>query len=302
MRARRPSPEEVAETARRRLALLTAELAQLREESAAAAPGSRAVVLVPDEHPATALLRARGRHARRPVGVAGRVGSWAHDRLPPTLQGRLGLTPGNVSVVMLLVALGFAVTAWWVLRADSGTPVEPRAEWAEMSEMSEPAAVASPVAGAVQQAALPEDAGVVVVDVTGKVRRRGIVTLPLGSRVVDALEAAGGPRRGVDLTTLNLARVLADGEQIVVGVPPPGGVAAPAASAAPGGTPSPPLINLNTASQVDLEALPGVGPVTAASIVTWRTENGPFTSVEELLEVPGIGDARLADIAPFVTL
>ena len=143
----------------------------------------------------------------------------------------------------------------------------------------------------------------VIIDVAGKVRRPGIATLPLGSRVVDALEAAGGARRNVNLTSLNLARLLIDGEQIVIGVPPPGGVAAPAASApgAVGGAASP-LVNLNSATQAELETLPGVGPVTAAAILQWRTDYGTFTSVDELLEVSGIGDATLAEMAPFVTI
>ena len=149
--------------------------------------------------------------------------------------------------------------------------------------------------------------GSIVVDVTGKVRRPGIATLPLGSRVVDALEAAGGARPGVRTGTLNLARVLADGEQIVVGVPAPPGVAAsaagaPVAGAAGGSATATPLVNLNSATQADLELLPGIGPVTARSILTFRSENGAFTSVDELLEVSGIGDATLAEIAPFVTL
>jgi competence protein ComEA len=150
----------------------------------------------------------------------------------------------------------------------------------------------------------------VVVDVAGKVRHPGIATLPVGSRVVDALEAAGGPRRGVDTVGLNLARVLVDGEQIVVGRPAPGGVAAPAASApgsatgtapgAAGGTT--PMVNINTASLTQLEELPGVGPVTAQAIAQWRTEHGAFSSVDELLEVSGIGEATLSEMAPFVTL
>jgi competence protein ComEA len=142
-----------------------------------------------------------------------------------------------------------------------------------------------------------------VVDVTGKVRHPGIARLPSGSRVVDALRAAGGARRGVSLSTLNLARVLVDGEQIVVGLRAPAGIAASAA-AAPGlgSSTATPMVNVNTATELELEALPGVGPVTAAAIVKWRTENGAFTAVDDLLEVSGIGDATLAEIAPFVTL
>jgi competence protein ComEA len=143
----------------------------------------------------------------------------------------------------------------------------------------------------------------VVVDVAGKVRRPGIVRLPVGSRVVDAVEAAGGPRRGVDLSSLNLARVLVDGEQVVVGVPAPGGVAASAASTpdAAGG-PQGALVNINTATQAELETLPGIGPVTAQAILQWRTDNGAFSAVDELMEVSGIGEATLADMAPFVTV
>ena len=147
-----------------------------------------------------------------------------------------------------------------------------------------------------------------MVDVAGKVRRPGIATLPLGSRVVDALQAAGGPRHGVGLGSLNLARVLADGEQIVVGVRAPPGVAASAASVPAGGSAggaagsAVPMVNINTAGQAELEALPDIGPVTARSILDFRAENGTFTSVDELLEVSGIGDATLAKMAPYVTL
>jgi competence protein ComEA len=137
-----------------------------------------------------------------------------------------------------------------------------------------------------------------VVDVAGKVRRPGIAVLPAGSRVVDALKAAGGARRGVDLTSLNLARLVVDGEQILVGVAPVPGVAGSLGAPAAGES----LVNLNTADQATLETLPGVGPVTAESILAWRTDNGGFTSVDELLEVDGIGEATLEDLAPLVTL
>ena len=136
-------------------------------------------------------------------------------------------------------------------------------------------------------------------DVAGKVRRPGIAVLDTGSRVVDALEAAGGARAGVDLTDLNLARVLVDGEQILVGVAAPSGVAATMTG---GTSPVSSLVNLNTADQVALESLPEVGPVTAQSILDWRTEHGAFTSVDQLLDVDGIGEVTLAKLAPYVTL
>jgi competence protein ComEA len=140
----------------------------------------------------------------------------------------------------------------------------------------------------------------VTVDVAGKVRRPGIAVLDAGTRVVDALRAAGGARAGVDLTGLNLARVLVDGEQIVVGLP--AAATAPPTAPVAGSTPVGPLVDLNTATTVELEGLPEVGPVTAQAIVAWRDQHGGFTAVAELLEVDGIGDATLATIAPFVTV
>jgi competence protein ComEA len=140
----------------------------------------------------------------------------------------------------------------------------------------------------------------VTVDVAGKVRRPGIAVLDAGARVVDALKAAGGARPGVDLSGLNLARVLVDGEQILVGVPAPVGLAASAAPSA--GAPGGPLVNLNTATETELDGLPEVGPVTAQAILSWRDEHGGFSSVDELLEVDGIGDATLAKLAPLVTV
>lgn len=248
----------------------------------------------------------RGRHARRPVNASGRVGGWVHDRLPPTLQGRVHLSPSHLTTVALLVAAGFAVTAWWVVRADAGETVVPVSTWSVADSggpSTSPEPLVTPAADPSASASTAAQPAVVVVDVAGKVRRPGIATLPVGSRVVDALKAAGGARRGVDLTSLNLARVLVDGEQVLVGIEAPGGVAGSAAS----GTGSSsgeagPMVNINLATQSELEELPGVGPVTASAILQWREEHGPFTAVDELLEVSGIGDATLADMAPFVTL
>jgi competence protein ComEA len=118
---------------------------------------------------------------------------------------------------------------------------------------------------------------------------------PLGSRVGDALRAAGGALPGVDLSSLNLARKLVDGEQVLVGVvPPPGAVAGAPAG---GG-----LVNLNSATAEQLESLPGVGPVLAQRIVDWRQTHGGFRSVEQLREVSGIGAAKYADLKSKVTV
>lgn len=134
--------------------------------------------------------------------------------------------------------------------------------------------------------------GVVVVHVVGAVAAPGVVRLPLGARVVDALAAAGGAAPDADLARVNLARVLADGEQIQVPRP---GDPAPEAPAA-GSAPDDGAVDLNTASLAQLDGLPGVGPVLAQRIVDRR----PFTSVDELDEVPGIGQAMLVRLRPLV--
>lgn len=140
-------------------------------------------------------------------------------------------------------------------------------------------------------------AGEVVVEVVGKVRRPGVVTLARGARVQDALAAVGGARPGVDTSDQNLARVLVDGEQIRIGIEP-----ASAVAPAPGATGPGALIDLNTASLEALQDIPGVGPVLATRIVTYREQNGGFQSVEQLMEVSGIGEATFAQMQPMVTV
>lgn len=255
MPTRRPSAEH-QDTVSRRLSLLSDDRPP------------------PDEAPAPAVPLP-GRHASR--------------------RPRFDLGPPQLAVVAVLVAVGLAVTCWWVVR---GEPERIEAPVVDPAAVATPLAEMSPVAASVSASPTAEES--VTVDVTGKVRRPGIVVLHMGARVVDALEAAGGARPGVDLSSLNLARVLVDGEQVVVGVPEPTGIA-PAAEPAPGATAGP-LVNLNTASQTELEALPEVGPVTAQAILAWRDEHGGFTAVDELLEVDGIGDATLAQIAPHATV
>ena len=141
-----------------------------------------------------------------------------------------------------------------------------------------------------------------VVAVSGKVRRPGVVTVPAGARVIDVLKAAGGPLPGVDLGMLNLARKVADGELVAVGAetsaPSGAGGAAPPAGSPSGGTAGP--IDLNTATLADLDTLPGVGPVLAQRILDWRTEHGQFATVDQLSDVPGIGDSRLAQLRDLV--
>lgn len=141
-----------------------------------------------------------------------------------------------------------------------------------------------------------EDQGQLVVSVIGLVRLPGLVSLPDGARVADAISAAGGALPDADLTTVNLARLVVDGEQIAVGTPGsllPGG----GAPAADGG-----LIDLNSATQADLEELPGIGPVLAQRIIDFREDNGGFSAVEQLREVSGIGPSVYEEIVDLVTV
>lgn len=139
----------------------------------------------------------------------------------------------------------------------------------------------------------------IIVDVAGEVRQPGVYEFVEGDRVIDAIERAGGARPKADLSLLNLAAVLADGTQILVPKSGP-----PATGTVPGGTPGPStgLININTASAIELEALSGIGEVLSATIVEYRTENGPFTSVDQLEDVSGIGPATLEEIRDQVTI
>lgn len=300
---RNQSSAEHAEAVSRRLASLSAELAAVRGEPPAGDPasgepwphtrvrgrggdvGPAAAPVAPPVAPPVALP-VPGRHASRRVRIGG-----------------LQLGPVHLAVVAVVAAVAVGLAAWWAVRDQAeAVPVRVDAtEPAPLTSLSPDAAAAD--AGAAEGSEATgdgtEEAGEVVVDVAGKVRRPGIAVLPVGSRVVDALEAAGGARRGVDLTGLNLARPLVDGEQVLVGVAPAPGVAGTLTSPPPEGGA---LVNLNSADLAALDTLPGVGPVTAEAIVSWREDNGGFTSVEELLEVDGIGEATLEDLAPLVTL
>ena len=161
------------------------------------------------------------------------------------------------------------------------------------------ASAAAPVVTPVRPAhARPASAKLLVVDVAGAVRRPGLYRLRSGSRIDDAIAAAGGPKRKAQLGAVNLAAPVADGEQVVV----PGSGAVGAAAASPptaGSAPSAPL-DLNTATLEQLESLPGIGPVTAQRILDYRQQHGAFHSVEELQGVPGIGPAHIAQLKGLV--
>lgn len=224
-----------------------------------------------------------------PPGLGEALRAAVLARLPPTLRGaRVG--PGRrgwrALLVVALLAVAVSGVLWWRSRSVPST--------------LPPVAVhtAAPT-GATASAGTPAQ-HVIVVDVVGKVRRPGIVRLPDGSRVYDAIRAAGGLKPHAGTKGLNLARKLIDGEQVVVGVPAGSG-----ASPAAGGTSSPApgaKLDLNTATLQQLDELPGVGPVLAQRILDYRTKIGSFTSVNQLQDVSGIGPARYADLEPLVSV
>ena len=184
--------------------------------------------------------------------------------------------PRAVAVAPAAIATGVALTAGGDGAASASLPAAP------------PTLPSGPASASVP--APPE----VVVHVVGDVRRPGVVRLAIGSRVEDAIAAAGGVTKRRAEDSVNLARVLVDGEQVVVSQqPPPGSTAAPIA-------PVPPVVDLNAATVEALDGLPGIGPVIASRIIAWRTANGPFRSVDELGEVSGIGEAILAQIRALV--
>lgn len=299
----RPYDGDLVAAAQRRLAALAQH-----PEASASAP-------LPDVDRAPTDDRSDGgadedhtrQHDATPIGTVD-PGRPRHLRTLQGDHGRWSVTTHHLTVAALAVVALVIAVAWWSLRSVPHTDsVELSSSRSTPSSSPAPPTTVSPT----RLPASPDPPGSpasvgppsrLVVDVAGKVRRPGIVELPAGARVVDALSAAGGAKPGVSLTSLNLARLLVDGEQIVVGVEVPFGGSLPPSTGAIPGIPSTtvPPVNLNTATAEQLDTLPGVGPVTSQAILAFRTDNGPFTSVEELLEVSGIGDATLADLRPYV--
>ncbi|HEX5142388.1 MAG TPA: ComEA family DNA-binding protein [Mycobacterium sp.] len=234
-----------------------------------------------------------------PDGVAGGNDGWlAAVRADPGRAGAIAL--GVLAVVAVLV------TVFTLVRAQPAPVVS-----AKLPPVQAPATAPS-------SAVKPGSDVSLVVSVVGLVKSPGVVTLAPGARVGDAVTAAGGVLKGSDSVGLNLARRLADGEQVVVGISAPpngpavlgssvGGAGTPPASGpspgpgpGPGPRPAATPLDLNAATAEQLDALPGVGPVTAAAIVAWRDKNGRFRSVDQLGDVDGIGPARLEKLRDLV--
>jgi competence protein ComEA len=194
--------------------------------------------------------------------------------------------------------------------APPGAFAQPQSSTFEAAPASVPAYVGTSGAVAASSSATTTSPVVLIVDVAGWVRNPGVYQFRQGDRIVDAVDRAGGARDGANLTLLNLAAPLADGQQVLVpkkGQAFPTGGAATSTAATAGttsitGTTGTAPINVNTADATALETLNGIGEALAAAIIQFRTENGPFTSVDQLDAVSGIGPATLEKIRPYVTI
>jgi comEA protein len=248
---------------------------------------------------------ARGRH-RRPSPPAPRLLTLPASLRNARLQAPRAATIGLILLVVL-TAVGFGVRVAWAKAASAPRPVATRATGSAIASGGPHGRLESSPTNAAATAT-SGTAGLTV-HVVGQVFKPGLVRLPAGSRVADAVAKAGGARLDADLAAINLARVLADGEQLRVPKPGEAPMVAPsgaggAGSGQPGAgaTQSGGLVRLNSASVSELDALPGVGPVLAQRIIDWRTEHGRFASVDELGEVSGIGEKVFAQLKPKVTL
>ncbi len=205
----------------------------------------------------------------------------------------------HLAAVAVVLLVGVASTAWAAFRAHT-TPVPAVPSPVVSVTQPEPTAGAAP---SQSPSPVPE----IQVHVLGAVASPGVVTLPQGARVHEAVAAAGGMRSRARPGDLNLAAVVADGSQVVIGdSSSPGGALngsdPETASSVAGGTETGGAVDLNNATAEQLQTLPGVGPVTASNIIDWRTENGRFKSVTELTEVSGIGPKTLARLQDRVTV
>ena len=227
------------------------------------------------------------------------------DDAGPAVGSSPMLTRAHVVVAAVVTVVALVGTGVVLLTAQPRTESVPLAAGtATPSGRAAAAAAASPsgqlsTQTTVTSSGSPVDSGPrqVVVHVAGDVRKPGVVTLAVGARVVDAIDAAGGARRSADLSTVNLARPLVDGEQVRVGLPPAVSPQPTLPEAEPAGSA---VVDLNAAGITDLQTLPGIGPVLAERIVSYRDQSGPFRSVDQLREVSGIGPTMMADLRDLV--
>ena len=211
----------------------------------------------------------------------------------PTWPGRVRRFTAQHAKVLSVIALAAVIVATWMVMQARTVPLAAPSQTPAWTVPPVPATSAPPW----------------LVHVVGAVAHPGVVSVPAGARVIDAIQAAGGFTQDADPANLNLAAMLVDGCQIVIGTrdQPQGELRQGAnGDAQAGGTSSSggagTTINLNQATEAELDTLPGVGPVTAQAILTWREKNGPFTAITQLQEVDGIGPKTYAQIEPYVSI
>lgn len=288
MKRRELIDPELTSRATQRLRLVLADQLPRR----ASAP--QVAVFDPDRSPVRAT-----QPADNDVDQPSQVKLLTDDPLPPRRFSR-----AHLGVIATLVVIGLLATGWALLRARPVAVASPASVVATTPAPSGPPSSA----GATPTGSSP--APLLVIHVLGAVRHPGLIRLPPGARVADALVKAGGLTSSADPDELNLASPLTDGQQIVIGTSRKplgevrgethgGGISSGGVSTGPGVSTAA-SVDLNRATAEELEALPGVGPVTATKIITWREEHQRFNRVEELQEVDGIGPKTYAQIAPHV--
>jgi competence protein ComEA len=277
---RQKADVELARLISDRLALLLAEQPPRR----ARGPG-----LVQSEEPVPVAAGVATEAADRQRVQLSDETSGIVDELPPQRFGRM-----HLGVICALLLLSVMAAGWLLLRARPVAVASP-GDVVTVATPSQSAASATP--------SMAKSASKIVVHVLGAVRRPGLVRLPENARVQDAIDAAGGLARQADPGELNLAQLLSDGQQVLIGTArhPAGEVREqPGSGDASSGPTAQGALDLNRANQAQLEELPEVGPVTAQAILAWRQEHGRFTRIEELQEVDGIGPKTYGQIAPHV--
>jgi competence protein ComEA len=237
----------------------------------------------------------------RATPVVGLPADGAAEELPVP---RRRFERAHLGVVAVLLLLGVLAAGWSVVRARPVALGVPAVVPSALVTEAAPAPSVTTRGVGTPGVATPSPSPGLVVHVLGAVRSPGLVRLPAPARVQDAVDAAGGFTRAADPGELNLAQLLTDGQQVLIGNrgQPEGQVRGSADRRTPDGQPgrSPVSVDLNTADAAQLDELPGIGPVTAAKILAWRSEHGRFARVEELQEVDGIGPKTYAEIAPHV--
>lgn len=206
-----------------------------------------------------------------------RIATHTRTQLPRFSNARLNLSQVQKKALMFVAIAAIAISGLLLLSAQA----RPSADVIPMTSQS---AITT-----------TEMAAKLVIDVQGEVLKPGLYELPLGARVGDAIKAAGGVRKGASSASVNLARFLEDGEQLYVAAEAE--EFSPQGSSGVGGK-----LNLNRATESELDGLPGVGPVLAKRIIDYRSANGNFTDIDELRKVSGIGPAKFGELQGFVTV